>query len=733
MALSAPARLPSQPTTPSPAPGVPLLTLAALLAFTHAAAAQPAPVQQVEVTGRPQTAEDLTGFSTPLSRTPIDVTVVASEAFADLGGLTLSDLPLFDASITDSYDSVGYWSTFTIRGFPIDNQYNFRRDGLPINGETVLPLENKSGIEILKGLSGTQAGTSAPGGLVNLVVKRPDIDLRTATLKWIEPGTVSAQVDLSQRFGDARQFGARVNVSADRIDPYLRDAHGHRQTLSIATDWNIAPASKLEFEFEHSLQSEPTQPGFSMLGDVVPDPHSIDPRINLNDQPWSQPVVSQGNTMSVRYTQAVAEHWHLKLQAMQQQLVSNDHLAFPYGVYSDPDNCDPCDRYASDGHFSYWDYRSDDERRQMRVADAQLSGEFATGPFRHALTIEALESRFVARFNDLADNLTGMGTIDGRTIVAPNPTPDLPNADRTERNTELTLRDVVQIDAQWSAWAGVRHTDLHRASWQTPSGDPTEATDYHQSFTTPWLSVTRAFGPSDMAYLSWGEGVQSTVTPNLAIYAHPGAPEPATTSRQWEGGWKHAESGLAWSLVGYDVQQPQWSDVAVDPSQDPSESNLLLHLRNGVIDARGLEAEVQWHGGPWTVRASAMGQHVRYEQTTLDTGAGALPPNVPERALKMGASYAVGAAPGLALIANMSYEGPRAVLPDDSATIPGWTRFDLGARYLQTLASNTLVWRIGVDNVFDRRAWRESPYQYDHVYLFPLQPRTWRASVETTF
>jgi iron complex outermembrane receptor protein len=62
--------------------------------------------------------------------------------------------------------------------------------------------------------------------------------------------------------------------------------------------------------------------------------------------------------------------------------------------------------------------------------------------------------------------------------------------------------------------------------------------------------------------------------------------------------------------------------------------------------------------------------------------------------------------------------------------IPSWTSFDLGARYTQALGQTTLVWRAGVDNATDRRAWREAPYQYGHAYLFPLAPRTWRLSLE---
>ena len=38
------------------------------------------------------------------------------------------------------------------------------------------------------------------------------------------------------------------------------------------------------------------------------------------------------------------------------------------------------------------------------------------------------------------------------------------------------------------------------------------------------------------------------------------------------------------------------------------------------------------------------------------------------------------ALPGLALLGFVIHEGERMVLPDNSVSTPGWTRFDLGAR-----------------------------------------------------
>lgn len=711
------------------------LAAAALLALAGAAQAQDTPpsppTQTVQVVGRAAVEQsNVGGFAQPLSRTPLQVDRIDVGALTDIGATTLSDLTRLDASLTDSYNAVGYWTTFTLRGFQVDNRRNFQRDGLPINAETVLALDNKSAVEVLKGLSGSQAGTSAPGGLVNLVVKRPDTDLRDAMLTWSQNGSLGAAVDLSQRFGDRRAFGARLNVSADRLDPNLRDAKGHRQAVSLATDWRIDGGRLLELEFEHNLQSQPSVPGFSMLGGAVPDPHAIDPHINLNDQPWSLPVVTQGNTMSLRYTQKLGDAWRFRIHALQQQLVSNDHLAFAYGVYDAGGNCDPCDRFGGDGRFSIWDFRSDNERRRTRDLDVSLSGEFATGALRHALTAGMLESRLVGRFNDQAFNLVGTGTIDGGTVVPSDPSLTSPGTNRTERGTELYLRDAVQFAPGWTAWGGLRHTRLHRTSAPTSTGDPATATDYAQAFTTPWLSVSRQLSERDMAYVSWGEGVESDVAPNLPVYVNHGAPLPSTISKQWEIGYKHGGAAQSWGIAAYDVERPQTVDVPADPA-DPANTQLRRTL-GGRIRSVGLEADALARTGPLTLRAGAMWQRVR-NQGQGDASVGPVPVNVPNKALKLSAGYDVAAIAGLQATAGMAYEGGREVLPDDSAQIPGWTRFDLGVRYTQRLEGTTLVWRGGVDNVADRRAWREAPYQYGHVYLFPLEPRTFHASIEAKF
>ena len=67
---------------------------------------------------------------------------------------------------------------------------------------------------------------------------------------------------------------------------------------------------------------------------------------------------------------------------------------------------------------------------------------------------------------------------------------------------------------------------------------------------------------------------------------------------------------------------------------------------------------------------------------------------------------------------------------DESLRIAGWSVLDLGARWQHAAWGSTWIWRLGVDNALDRQAWKESPYQFGHTYLYPLTPRTWRVSVQ---
>ncbi len=701
-----------------------LAAAAALLC--SAASAQP--TQTITITGSSASnGASVAGFGdAPLARSPFSATVISLQQLQDAGIASLADITRLDAGITDAYNAPGYWGQLAVRGFTLNNRFNFRRDGLPVNAETVLPTGNKAALELLKGASGIQAGTSAPGGLLNLVVKRPGAKpINNASVEWTEPGTLAVDADVGNRAG---ALGWRINVGATRLDPQTRNSKGNSHLLAAASDLQLGRSGLLEVEVESSRQSQPSTPGFSLLGSRLPNPDSIDPTLNLNNQHWTLPVVFEGNTGSVRYTHTLADGTQLVAHGMQQQLRTEDRIAFPFGCSAGNDYT----RYCSDGSFDLYDFRSEGERRTTRAADLSLQGRHRLGGLEHRWSAGVLATRFEARFNRQAYNYVGTGFIDGSAVVPADPTLADENTNRDERSTEFRLQDVVTLLPQWQLWAGARHTRIERESVRT---NGSRRTAYAQSFTTPWLALAWQVDDALLAYASWGQGIESEVAPGRARYTNAGQALPALKSRQVEAGLKHRGSSLHWQLAVFDTQRPQWSDILAStgrPTDACSDADPCTRRADGSSRHTGIEAEAEWRIGALALRGSALVLRPQREGAADPASNGLKPTNVPERSLKLQAAWNIGAVPGLALLGFASHESERMALPDNSIATDGWTRLDLGLRYAHAVQGTKWVWRAGIDNVADARAWKESPYQFGHAYLYPLATRTWRLALNLT-
>jgi iron complex outermembrane receptor protein len=696
-----------------------VLSLAALLSPAAFAQSDSAP-QQVTVSA-PKAAAGITGFGNlPLASVPMQVDVTTAEQMKDLGIRRLSDIATIDAAVGDGYNAEGYYDFLTVRGFVLDNRFNYRRDGLPISAETSIPLDNKSRIEVLKGTSGMLAGIGSPGGMVNFVVKRPgDAPLRDAFIGWQQDGSVLVSTDLADRFGERREFGLRVNAAYENIDPQTYVADGSRWLLALAGDWRLAPDTLIEAEVEVSHREQPSVPGFSVLGTVVPRPGN--PRINLNNQPWSVPSSFDAVTGSLRWRQRLDEQWSLLAQAATQQLKTDDRTAFPYGCSAE----DRYDRYCSDGTYDLYDYRSDNERRRSNVIDLSLNGALLAGGLRHALTVGLQYNEVRNRFQDQAFNYAGTGNVQGTLIVPAAPALTGTNTDRDARSTEAYLRDAIAFDDRTTLWLGLRWT---RQDVDTVRTDGTAAQSYSQSYGAPWLALSHKLQGGTMLYASWGTGYEPDLAPNNPRYINRGELLPALRSRQVELGAKGPllDQG-EWTVAAFDIDRP------VSAARGPCDADdSCVWRRDGSVVHRGVEAGLNARFGAWSLGGGAMALQARREDSADASLNGLRPVNVPAYTLKLQLGYRVAAVPGLELLANGLYESDRIVLPDNSLRIPSVSRLDLGLRYEQPLAKGLLVWRAGVQNVTNENAWRESPYQFDHSYLFPMAPRTFAVSVQAS-
>lgn len=681
------------------------------------------PTVTIRSAGPASAPADVTGFGDqPAASVPISTTVIDSRTISDSGARRISELYRLDASVSDAYNAVGYYDYASVRGFVIDNTYNFRREGLPISAETSLPLNHLQRVELLKGTSGIQAGTSAPGGLINLVVKRPTAQpQRTFRTEVNDNGNALVHLDLSGRAAGG-DLGWRVNIAGERLNTEARGTEGKRGLLAVAMDARLSPDSLLEGEFEISRRRQATVPGLSLLGNALPP---ADPRININTQPWSQPTDFRNFSGSLRFTQAINSQWNWQAQLGTQRLKTDDFLAYPYG-------CDAegvYDRYCSNGNFDLYDYRSFDERRNTHAAQLKVNGRVEAGGVQHDLSFGVLASRFKVRGNDrYGGTMIGPGNLFTLPAVAPTTAPDDNFTNRTERSTEFFVTDVMRWSEAFQTWAGLRHTRLERDSIRT-SGD-LRATRYEDSFTTPWLAASLRMDAQRTVYASWGQGIESEVAPGRARYTNAGQALPPLKSRQWETGIRSTTESARWNLTYFHITRP----VSGDQPGCSSAANSCTRVIDGSARHQGIELGGGRTTGAWDYDASLAWIDAERQDSTIDPAANGLrPTNVPRYVLRANVARRIEAVPGLSAHAHLSHEGRRAVTPDNAIELGSWTRVDASLRYATRVQGQPANWVLGIDNLFDRRYFQESPFQYGHIYLFPAASRTVRVAFETQF
>ena len=683
--------------------------------------------ERVTVTGRLNTLPPLSGWDSPARETPVAANRISASDIALSGATRLADLLAFDSSVSDAYNATGYVDYLTVRGFVIDNRYNVRREGLPISGETAIALENKAAVEVLKGTTGLQAGTSAPGGLVNYAVKRPLArEHAEARLQFSSRNTLLAAADVGGRAGDGGGFGWRLNAATERLRPELRNADGQRHLLAAAGEWRFRQLALLEVEAEWSRREQPTQQAFSLLGDRLPA--VPDPRLNLNNQRWSLPSAFEGRTGSLRFTHLLGGGWRAVLQAGTQRLRTDDRVAFAYGLY-DPItyDCNPCDRFAANGTFSVWDYRSENEQRRTDAVQAEVMGRAVTGSLKHDLRLGMMQSSQRIDLQPQAYNLVGVGNVAGTAVLPADAMPYDPNTNRREKSRELFIQDRVQFNDKFSAWLGLRHTAFERRSVRT---NGSRATSYEDGLTTPWVALSLKVTPDLMAFASRGEGAESQVVPNRpSQYTNAGLGLPVLKSVQEEVGVRGGPGaltgrGLQWQATMFRITRPTSNlDACANLGISPCTGRV-----DGDVQHQGLEAGLQWAASPWwlSVQATVLDAQRRGSTAQPELN-GKAPTNVPEQVVRARARWTPAAVPGLALQGVISHEGARQILPDNSKQLPGWTRAD--AVITWDAPGARTQWLLGVDNLTDRRYWREAPYQFGHAYLYPGAVRALRAGV----
>ncbi|WP_374990454.1 TonB-dependent siderophore receptor [Pseudomonas sp. G34] len=655
--------------------------------------------------------------------TPAAVTVVSRQLIDDQQARLLSDVLSNDASVGEAYAPIGYYENFVVRGFSLNAANSYRLNGRSLVGEQNVALENKQQVELLKGLSGLQSGVSEPGGLINYVTKRAE-NVRSLSVASNQDGERYLAADLGHWFGAEQQLGLRLNLAHEDIRSFVEHADGKRDFISLALDWNLSPNATLQLDADYQTREQHSVPGYQLLGGTQV-PSGIDPDKRLGHQRWSKPVGIDSLNLGGRFEYRFDDDWKAAIDASRSQVVIDDYSSFPYGCSPDSGCSDWLAHFSPEGGYDIYDYRSPDDTRRHDELQATLAGAFTTGTLGHELTVGSSALRRTVDRREAVNVPIGFGNIhDDPAEFAPTDVPLNPRQRRLDsRQYGLFFSDRISFDEHWQMLLGGRQVRLIEEAF-TSSGVSNRRT--RRSEFLPNAALLYKPQADTTLYISYSKGL-SLGGEAPWFTTNSGETLAPTTSRQLEAGFKRDWQGLSLGAALFRIDQ------ALQYSR-PDDNGELTYVQQGKQRNIGLELNASGQATD-NLQLSASTAFIRAR--AIDSGSeayeGHQAVNVPKVRASLAADYQIPGIQGLSLLGGLQYSASKYADPSGTVKVGDYTVFNLGSRYTTRIEGHETVLRLSVDNLFDKRYWRDTGAYQGDGYLFPGDPRTARLSATVSF
>jgi iron complex outermembrane receptor protein len=600
------------------------------------------------------------------------------DALANVSGITQGN------TLGSTQDSV------MTRGFGDNRNGSIMRDGMPVvQGRGLNASVDR--VEVLKGPASLLYGIQDPGGVVNMVSKKPELaqynalTLRGSTYGSGKNGS-GGSLDSTGALGDS---GLAYRMVLDHEDEdYWRNFGTHRETLIAPSLAWFGESTKLLLAYEHREFLAPFDRGTAIDPDTN---HPLDiPRERRLDEPF--------NNMEGR-----SDLYHFEADHD-----LNDNWKAHFGYSWNRETYD-----ASQVRVTAINTKNGTLTRSMDgTQDAISTDRFTTASLEGKVDVAGMQHDLVFGLDDeyrkiyRADlirqkSLTTFSYTDpvyGREVAGT--TVSAPDSAQTDllRSDSVFLQDSIHLTDQWILVAGGRfqeydqyagkarpfkaNTDSNGQKWVPRAGLVYRYTD-ELSF---YGSYTESFKPnSTIAPLSG-----STVVLDGAI-----APEQA---KSWELGAKLDMPGrVTGNIALFDIKK---RNVLVSNSEGPT----TIYSAAGEVRSRGLEVDLS---GQLSDRWSMIGSYAYTdaEVTEDPTYKGKRLQNVAKNSGSLSAVYDFGTIVGgdqLRVGAGARYVGERAGNAVNDFDLPSYTVADALATYDTKVEGQKVKFQLNVKNLFDR-------------------------------
>jgi len=612
----------------------------------------------------------------PQLETPGQVTVIDAQIIDEQRASSLGQVLKNDASVSSQGTSRNR-ERFSLRGFELESSSGYLRDGKQHWSHYRQPIELLESVEVLKGPAGLLYGKSAPGGLINMVTKKPSADTRIEFSQDIGSDNESrSTLDVGGSLNESQTLRSRLVLSQQNADSWRRYGDGSTPTTDrfvggLFIDYDLTDDVTVSVHYDRT-----TEDGSVDSGAYIKDGQAVLGDKHIWDAQWSS-IRNEVENVGIDVAAQLNDDWSLNMGFNNQDFKRHDRESYPK-----EDSYDPATgRYNHSGsdRYDHWIYQT---------ANVDLVGEFDTGNVGHQLL---MGSNWVGTTYDrLQYSFKTQEAVPGEPLE--NPEIDDSKDPRITHSASdafgFYIQDMVTISEQWQILAGVRYD-------QNITRGQNGESDYKEDAIVPKAALIFHPANNGSIYLTYSESFepQGDVSDINAI--NDGEKLDPVTGKLYELGskWELFDNRLLASGAIFEITQEN-STINVDMG-----NGMYEVTQAGERVHRGAELALQ---GNLTENfsLSGTGTYLNAEYTKDENYQGNRPADVPEYSASIWSRYQFDYDTDVNL--GAIYVGERFGDAANTFKKDGYTRFDLGvAHTLQYDQNLTFVFRFNVENIFD--------------------------------
>ncbi|HAY93145.1 TonB-dependent receptor [Shewanella sp.] len=620
-----------------------------------------------------------------LMDTPQSVNVIPDFVTDEQLATNLAEVLVNDSSVTAGTTR---WNrqVFSIRGFELDSGNGYLINGHQQWSHYVQPIETLQQVEVLKGPSSMLYGQSGPGGLVNMVTKKPTYDsMLDLGFDTDGLGSTRAQLDAGGSLNDAQSLRYR-GVLVKQDTKYWREYSANDENQErdrwlgyLNLEFDVSDDVLLSVKYDHTQDKAGIDAGgwLDKQGNVIGERKTV----------WDAPWAFTDNTVSnlgADLTWQMSDDWKVKVGYNDQQFNRQRLDSAPSlnkgseDPYKDGYTINPFDRYDD------W---------QHKTAYVDFTGEFSLAGMEHQFLIGANYLDYF--YQQQIQKGKSQPVIPGQPIIQQ----DLDYHQGKLSNPSeykyygFYLQDLMTLNEQWKLLAGVRYDE------QKKDGEGENSYAVSPKFGVIYLPMANG-----SIYVNYSKSFtpQGSVTSSEDVnHGDNLKPEYGT---QYELGtkWELFNDSLLLTAALFDITVSNVTTVQDIPLTN--EGDKTITTQGGEQHHRGFEVGAQGQlGDSWFVTSSMM-----YLDAEYNTGAGKIggknldgktPIDAPEWSANIWTRYEV--TDNFAMNFGAIYVGERFADADNTITKDGYVRFDIGAAYTMDIMGKDVSIRANVRNLFD--------------------------------